>query len=485
MADEWPNSGIDLHLELDVAEGLRTGLERALREAVRSGRLATGTRLPATRRLAEDLGLARGTVRAAYDQLIAEGYLAARQGSGTVVALPPQAASMPSAAPAAVEQPRHDLRPGGADASAFPVAAWLESSRRALRSAPADAFGYGDPRGRPELRAALAGYLGRARGVSAHPDSIVITNGYLHGLTLLATVIGGTFAMEDPGVPTHREAVRRIGAQVIPLPVDDLGARTDLLTGLGADAVEVTPAHQYPTGRPLHPDRRRALLDWAGLSGGLIVENDYDAEFRYDRKPVGALQGVAPDHVAYLGTTSKTLGAALRIGWMVLPPRLVAPVADARLHADHHTEHLGQLALADLINRHGYDRHIRTSRQRYLRRRDQLRRRLAGFPIALTGIAAGLHALALLPPGGPSESDVRTAAQAHRLALGYLSERSELPCTRQGVIIGYGRPPDHAYASALDALTATFAGAHHDDLTGSAGSSPNMSDGKICRWTGH
>ncbi|MFG1612019.1 aminotransferase class I/II-fold pyridoxal phosphate-dependent enzyme [Nonomuraea wenchangensis] len=163
--------------------------------------------------------------------------------------------------------------------------------------------------------------------------------------------------------------------------------------------------------------------------------------------------------MAYLGTTSKTLGAALRIGWMVLPPRLVAPVADARLHADHHTEHLGQLALADLINRHGYDRHIRTSRQRYLRRRDQLRRRLAGFPIALTGIAAGLHALALLPPGGPSESDVRTAAQAHGLALGYLSERSELPCTRQGVIIGYGRPPDHAYASALDALTATFAGA--------------------------
>ncbi|MFG1946210.1 PLP-dependent aminotransferase family protein [Nonomuraea sp. NPDC048826] len=447
---------MDLHLDLDVTEGRRTGLERALREAVRSGRLPTGTRLPATRRLAADLGLARGTVRAAYDQLIAEGYLTARQGSGTVVALRPQAAPAPSATPAA-EQPRHDLRPGRADASAFPVAAWLESARRALGSAPADAFGYGDPRGRPELRAALAGYLGRARGVSAHPDEVVITNGYLQGLTLLATVVGGTFAMEDPGVPMHREAVRRTGARVMPLPVDDLGARTDLLGDLGADAVEVTPAHQYPTGRTLHPDRRRALLDWARSSGGLIVENDYDAEFRYDRKPVSALQGVAPDRVAYLGTTSKTLGPALRIGWMVLPPWLIAPVADARLHTDHHTEHLGQLTLSDLIDRHGYDRHIRASRRRYLRRRDQLRRHLAGFPIALTGIAAGLHALALLPPDGPAESDIRDAARAHGLAVGYLSEGSEVPSTRQGVIIGYGRPPDHAYTPALDALTATFA----------------------------
>ncbi|MFF9868106.1 PLP-dependent aminotransferase family protein [Streptomyces sp. NPDC013953] len=456
MADQWPNPGLDLHLELDVADGLRTGLERALRAAARSGRLAPGTRLPATRKLAEDLGLARGTVRAAYDQLIAEGYLTARQGSGTVVALRPGGMPAATAEPARAERPRHDLRPGSPDASAFPVAAWLESSRRALGSAPADAFGYGDPLGRAELRTALAGYLGRARGVSARPESIVITNGYLQGLTLLAAVVGGTFAMEDPGVPLHREAVRRTGARVVPLPVDDLGARADLVDGLAADAVEVTPAHQYPTGRTLHPCRRRALLDWARSSSGLIVENDYDAEFRYDRKPVGALQGAGPENVAYLGTTSKTLGPALRIGWMVLPPRLIDPVVDAKLHVDHHTEHLGQLTLADLITRHGYDRHIRAARQRYLRRRDELRRRIADVPISLTGIAAGLHALAVLPSGGPTEADVRTAAEAHGLALGYLSERRALPSTAQGVIIGYGRPPDHAYASALDALAATF-----------------------------
>ncbi|MFD5427321.1 aminotransferase class I/II-fold pyridoxal phosphate-dependent enzyme [Streptomyces sp. NPDC127084] len=229
-----------------------------------------------------------------------------------------------------------------------------------------------------------------------------------------------------------------------------------MLCGLEADAAEVTPAHQYPTGRALHPDRRRALLDWARSSGGLVIENDYDAEYRYDRKPVGALQGAGPDQVAYLGTTSKTLGAALRIGWMVLPPRLIAPVADARAHSDHHTEHLGQLALADLITRHGYDRHIRVSRQRYRRRRDRLRHRLAGFPIELTGVAAGLHALALLPPDGPSERDIRAAAQARGLALGYLSERGELPAARQGVIIGYGRPSEHAYSAALDALVSAF-----------------------------
>ncbi|MFP3966096.1 PLP-dependent aminotransferase family protein [Actinomadura fulvescens] len=448
---------MDLHLDLDAGDGLRTGLERALREAVRSGRLATGMRLPATRRLAEDLDLSRGTVRAAYDQLIAEGYLTARQGSGTVVALRPQTAPAPTAVPAAVERPRHDLRPGSPDASAFPAAAWLESSRRAVAAAPAEAFSYGDPRGRPELRAALAGYLGRARGVSAHPDTIVITNGYLHGLTLLTAVIGGTFAMEDPGVSMHREAIRRTGARVISLPVDDRGARTDLLTGLGANAVEVTPAHQYPIGHTLHPDRRRTLLDWARSTCGLIIENDYDAEFRYDRKPVGALQGAAPDHVAYLGTTSKTLGPALRIGWMVLPHRLIDPIADARAHTDHHTENLGQLTLADLITRHAYDRHIRASRQRYLRRRDRLRSRLADLPITLTGIAAGLHALIPLSPDGPTETDVQTIAQARGLALGYLSDRSELPRTPQGVIIGYGRPPDHAYTPALDALATTFA----------------------------
>jgi len=459
MPGSWPNRGIDLHLDLDVTDGRRAGLEQALRTAIRTGHLAPGTRLPATRELAGELGLARGTVRAAYDQLVAEGYLTARQGSGTVVALlPPRPAPVPqdSALP---EQPRHDLRPGSPDVSAFPTAAWLESSRRALSSAPAEAFGYGDPRGRAELRTALTEYLGRTRGVLARPGSIVITNGYLQAVALLAQVLGGTIAMEDPGVPLHRDVVRRNGAAVAPLPVDHRGARTDLVTGTRLTAVEVTPAHQYPTGRTLHPQRRRTLVEWARSTGGLIIENDYDAEFRYDRKPVGAIQGVSPDHVAYLGSTSKALGPALRIGWMVLPAHLVAPVVDAKLHADHHTEHLGQLTLADFIARHAYDRHIRTSRQRYQRRRNLLRTRLQHLPhgVTIDGIAAGLHALITLPSGGPTEHDLRAAATAHGLALGYLADRWHTPADhRQAVIVGYGRPPEHAYPAALDAVTAAF-----------------------------
>ncbi|GAA1581168.1 PLP-dependent aminotransferase family protein [Actinomadura kijaniata] len=454
MADQWPNSGLDLHLEIDpTVPGRRAGLEKALRDAVQDGRLAPGARLPATRRLADELGLSRGTVRAAYDQLIAEGYLTARQGAGTTVARLPRPHGDGAEPPAPPDRPRHDLRPGSPDVSAFPRAAWLLSARRALTAAPADAFGYGDPRGRPELRAALAEYLGRTRGVLARPGQIVITNGYSQALGLLARVTGGVVAMEDPGVGLHRDIVRHAGAHVAPLPVDDRGARTDLLTG-SVTAVEVTPAHQYPTGRTLHPCRRRALVTWARDTGGLIIENDYDGEFRYDRQPVGAVQGTAPDHVAYLGTASKTLGPVLRLAWMVLPPRLLEPVVEAKRLSDHHTEGLGQLTLADFIAGHAYDRHIRASRLRYRRRRDRLVAALAPSGLSAQGIAAGLQALVPLHPDGPAERDVLAAAARHGLALGHLGDRWHTVGENnpQGLIIGYARPPEHAYPAALDAL---------------------------------
>lgn len=426
-------------MELDPSAGRRDGLEQALRAAVRAGRLAPDTRLPATRKLATELGLSRGTVRAAYDQLIAEGYLTARQGAGTVVARIP-AAGDPAADPP-VAQPRHDLRPGSPDVSAFPLSGWLRSARRALTSAPAEAFGYGDTRGRIELRTAIADYLGRARGVLARPESIVITSGYVQALGLLSRVLGGTIAMEDPGVPHHREIVRRSGAVVVPLPVDDRGARTDLLSDV--DAVVVTAAHQNPTGTTLHPARRRSLVSWPGL----VIENDYDGEFRYDRQPVGAIQGTDPDHVVYLGSASKSLAPALRLGWMVLPPRLVGPVVDAKLHDDRHTETLGQLTLADFIASNAYDRHIRACRLRYKRRRDLLVSRLA----AVDGISAGLHALVPLPSGG--EARVRAAAVELGLAVGFLGDRWHSPGDHpEGVVIGYGTPAEHGYPAALDAL---------------------------------
>ncbi|MFE0799408.1 PLP-dependent aminotransferase family protein [Streptomyces sp. NPDC058812] len=456
MDDFWSGIGVDLHLEPDAGQGRRSGLERALRDAVRDGRLAPGSQLPATRRLAGQLGISRGTAKAAYDQLVAEGYLTARQGSGTRVAQLPSVDTEPPGGTARARAPRFDLRPGSPDVGAFPAAAWLRALRRAVATAPLPAYDYGDPRGRIELRTALSGYLGRARGVIAPPERIVITSGYVQGLALLSRVLDGAeVTMEDPGLPFHREVVRRAGGRVLPVRVDERGARPDDLGD--AAAVVVTPAHQYPTGVTLRPERRRALTDWARARGGLIVEDDYDGEFRYDRQPVGALQGMAPGHVAYLGTVSKTLGPALRLGWMVLPPHLVDAVADAKLHSDHHTESLGQLALAELIDTHAYDRHVRASRLRYRRRRDQLVDRL-GRRRRVRGIAAGLHALVEVD----DEAEVLARAEKEDLAVGRLGDHWQSPSPSssspsgsdgpQGLVVGYGTPRERVYPEALEVL---------------------------------
>lgn len=471
---------MDLHLDLDPATGRRTGLEHALRDAIRTGRLAPGARLPATRRLAVELGLARNTVAAAYDQLVAEGYLTARRGAGTRVAplaRPRTPAPVTDRDDAA---PRYDLRPGSPDVTAFPTADWLRSTRRALTAAPAEVHGYTDPRGRIELRRALAEYLGRTRGVQADPAHIVITAGYVQGLSLLAGVLDGPVAMEDPGLRFHREVVRRTGRPVVPLPVDGDGAHR---FPHDVAAAVVTPAHQYPTGVTLHPARRHALVEWARTTGAIVVEDDYDGEYRYDRQPVGAVQGTAPDHVVYAGSVSKTLGPGVRLGWLVLPPRLLDPVADAKRHADHQTETIGQLTLADLITSHAYDRHIRAGRLRYRRRRDllldTLREHTAGSRAlrdripgthdpaihdprtrqpgshqsgahTAHGVSAGLHALV----HHPDEAAATEAAAAHGLAFGRLSEHRHHPdpAAPQGLIIGYGTPAEHAYRPALRAL---------------------------------
>ncbi|MFD4571449.1 PLP-dependent aminotransferase family protein [Streptomyces sp. NPDC058417] len=497
MSDFWSGAGVDLHLESQPGdgEGRRAGLERALRDAVRGGRLAPGTRLPPTRRLAAEAGLSRNTVKAAYDQLVAEGYLTARQGSGTRVADLPAVTARPSGTAADPTAPRFDLRPGSPDVGAFPTAAWLRAVRRALATAPTSAYGYGDPRGRVELRTALSAYLGRARGVVAPPERIVVTTGYVQGLALLTRALGGpAVGMEDPGLPFHREVVRRAGGRVLPVPVDERGVRPQELGALGA--VVVTPAHQYPTGVTLHPERRRALTDWARARGALLVEDDYDGEFRYDRQPVGALQGMAPHDVVYLGTASKTLGPALRLGWMVLPPHLVDAVADTKLHSDHHTETLGQLALADLIGSHAYDRHVRACRLRYRRRRDLLLERLGGHR-GVRGVAAGLHALVEVP----DEAAARERAAAAGLAVGFLGEHWHARedgkggqgqsgqggegggdgtggsgggagdggaggsrggagggGRPQGLVVGYGTPREGAYPEALDVLVKVLDG---------------------------
>jgi GntR family transcriptional regulator/MocR family aminotransferase len=462
MSESWANSGVDLHLPLDGGYGRRAELEHALRDAIRAGRLAPRTRVPSTRGLAVETGLSRGTVQAAYEQLVAEGYLTARRGAGTEVAEFEPGGHEPAPVPAETEmEPEYDLRPGGPDVSSFPTAAWLRATRRVLGSAPADAFDYGDPRGRLELRRALADYLGRTRGVVASPERIVVTSGYVQALALLTRVLSdagtGRMAMEDPGLDLHREVVRRSGGIVLPAPVDEMGIRASLL-GADADAAVVTAAHHYPTGVALHPSRRQTLVAWARASAGLIVEDDYDGEFRYDRQPVGAVQGMAPDHVVYIGTVSKTLGPALRLGWMVLPQRLVAPLVDAKRYADHHTEVVGQLVLASLIDSHGYDRHIRASRLRYQLRREMLvglvgpRGSRPRPALWLSGAAAGLHALLHLG-SGVRETDMRTAAVEHGLAVGYLSDYWQTSGAHpQALVVGYGTPSSRSYPLALRTL---------------------------------
>jgi GntR family transcriptional regulator/MocR family aminotransferase len=469
-SSEW--GGFDLHLDFDPsgAGGRRAGLERALRAAIRDGRLTPGTRLPATRILARELGVARGTVTAAYAQLVAEGYLSARRGAGTVVAdLPVRPARSAGRLrrgasrtgghdPFATRTARHDLMPGRPDVSAFPVQAWLNAARTVLPRVATEAFALGDPKGRPELRTALVEYLGRARGVIADPHTIVVTSGFTQALGLIARVLydrGCTaVAMEDPGLPLHREVVRRAGLEVVPHAVDDVGASGWVPANVGA--VVLTPAHQAALGVVLGPARRRALVDWAASTGGLLVEDDYDGELTYGRQPVGALQAIAPEQVVYAGTASKTLGPAVRLGWLVAPRRLIDAVTEAKLYADAQTESIGQLVLAELIRRYDYDRHVRAQRLKYRRRRDELLRRLArDVPtVRARGAAAGVQLLLELPADGPAESEVLHVAAAHGVRIAALRPawQDDRPSRPGGIVVGYATPADHAWSDALDAL---------------------------------
>ncbi|MFE2064443.1 PLP-dependent aminotransferase family protein [Streptomyces sp. NPDC059467] len=462
MGKTWATLGIDLHLE-PAGPGLRRGLTDALREAVRSGRLVPGTRLPSSRSLAADLGIARNTVADAYADLVAEGWLTARQGSGTrvatgVPALPSGKHTPTPAGGTAAHRPAYDLRAGFPDVSAFPRAEWLRAARRALTAAPNEAFGYGDPRGRVELRTALAAYLARARGVRADPERIVICAGFSHGLVLLGRFLrargADTVAVESYGLDEHWQLLTAAGLRQVPLPMDELGTDTRQL-GPGPAAVLLTPSHQFPMGVALHHDRRAAVVDWARRTGGLVLEDDYDGEFRYDRRPVGALQGLAPDEVVYLGTASKSLAPGLRLAWMVLPPAVAREVTEAKGGVDT-CGAPDQLTLAEFITSGAYDRHVRASRSRYRRRRDELVAALAerAPAIRVTGIAAGLHIVLRLPPG--TQWRVIRAAAERGLAVEGLSPRHLHPAAAvtppDVLVLGYGTPADHAWAGALDTL---------------------------------
>ncbi|MFI6097016.1 PLP-dependent aminotransferase family protein [Lentzea sp. NPDC051213] len=455
-------TSVDLHLDVR-APGLLAGLIEALRDAVRTGRLAPGSTLPSSRRLAEDLGVARNTVVAAYKELTDEGWLTARQGAATQVADRGRAVTEhrpPVARPVPGDRPLHDLRPGFPDMSSFPRAEWVRATRRAIERAPGSAFAETPPAGRIELRRALADYLARARGVYAAPERIVISSGASHGLALLAAALRArqveTVAVEAYGLPLHRDLLARAGLRTPPVPLDQHGARIDRLAG---GAVLLTPAHQFPTGVALDARRRATVVDWATSTGGLIIENDYDGEFRYDRKPVGALQGLDPDHVVYLGTASKAIAPGLRIGWIVVPEAMIGTVHRV-LSATGVTGVLEQLTLAELLDTGAYDKHVRVMRNRYRARRDDLFAMIDGFDngVRLHGIAAGLHALVELPRN--TERSTVDSAVARRLAVHGLEpyRHPAVPRDRDAIVVGFGSPTSSGWPGALDALRRVLPG---------------------------
>jgi GntR family transcriptional regulator/MocR family aminotransferase len=437
---------------------LRAQLEEQLRDSVRSGRLPAGLALPSSRQLARELSVSRGVVVDAYAQLAAEGYLVSRQGAPTRVsdAAAPPAEAAPSSE---VERaPRFDFRPGGPDVSLFPRAAWLASLRRALREAPDVRLDYGDPRGAPELRRALARYLGRVRGVAADPGRTIVTSGMAQGMAVFARGLislgGRAMAMEDPSSAPGRAQLASNGLEILPVPVDDQGL---VVAEIGAetsppDAVMVTPAHQFPLGVVLSPERRAALIEWSDRTGAVVLEDDYDAEYRYDRAPVGALQGLAPDRVAYAGSVSKMLAPGLRLGWLVAPERISQAAAAAKASDDLGTPVVEQLALADFLERGELDRHLRRTRSIYRARRDALVGALARHlpRCSPTGVAAGLHLVVALPPG-TGEAAVLEAARSRGVGLSGLTEHRIRPGP-PALLLGYGRIVEPAIEDGVRAL---------------------------------
>jgi GntR family transcriptional regulator / MocR family aminotransferase len=481
MSIEWSGLSPELLVRLDRSSGHPLGaqLEASLREAIRGGRLRAGERLPSSRELARELGVSRGMVQDCYGQLLAEGYLTSRTGSATRVAdisgqragAQPAPSPAPSAGPfEPVRQSQGppliaDFQPGVPDLSSFPRGDWAWAVKQACTQIAHAELGYGDARGSAELRNVLAGYLRRVRAADASPERMIICTGFAQGVNLVLRVLarqGGMtrLAFEDPGYGSAEadetvRAVLAMGVAVSYVPVDEEGIVVDELAASGAQAVVVTPAHQSPTGVVLSPARRQSLADWARRGGGYVIEDDYDSEFRYDREPVGALQGLAPDQVFLLGTASKALAPAIRLGWVHAPSALTASVAAEKEMSDRGSCALDQLALAILLTTGRYDRHLRRMRTVYAARRAALTDAFSRHAprVKLAGLAAGFHAVAPLAPGA-DEATVIVAALERQVGLHGIGDYRGRPdaAARPALVMGFGNVRERAIDPAIAAI---------------------------------
>jgi GntR family transcriptional regulator/MocR family aminotransferase len=463
MPVEWSGLAPEVLLTIDrrVTVPLRSQLEDQFRQAIRSGRLGAGQRVPSSRALAKALSLSRGLVQECYAQLQAEGYLVTRGGSATRVATAAATRTVP-ARPLPASRPAQmvaDFRSGVPDLGSFARETWAWAIREACRAAPNTDLDYGDPAGIPRPREVLAAYLRRVRAMDATASRLIVCSGMAQGLGLVLRVLADhglqRVAWEDPGgIGDITAAAHRAGVQAVPVPVDDRGIDVTALEASGAGAVVLTPAHQWPTGVVLAPERRHALIDWAARRDAWIIEDDYDAEFRYDRDPVGAIQGLAPDRVIALGTVSKSLAPVLRLGWIATPASLTAHLAQAKQLTDRGSPGLDQLALAILIETGRFDRHLRKMRAEYAARRETLIQTLAQAApaVKLTGLAAGFHAVAHLPPGA-AEHAVVTAAAERRVGLyGMSAWRSSRSPEPPQLVLGFGNTGHHAIRAGVAVL---------------------------------
>jgi GntR family transcriptional regulator / MocR family aminotransferase len=356
-------------------------------------------------------------------------------------------------------RPRFDFRPGVPDLSLFPHAAWLRSLREVLGRIADAELGYGDPAGVEPLRSALADYLGRVRGVVADPAHIVVACGYAQGQGLVCRTLAAAgakrIAVEDPSHPEQRQVAARAGLELVPVDVDENGLRVDELERADVDAVVVTPAHQFPTGAVLSGARRTALLAWLRRRDAIAIEDDYDAEYRYDRAPVGALQGLEPERIVYAGSASKTLAPALRLGWLVVPSGLVDGVVREKRLADLSTAHIEQHAFAHFLASGELDRHLRRMRSRYRRRRDTLVASLAEvLPEArVQGIAAGLHAAVRLPETDDEEA-ILAEARRQRVTLATMASHRMRRAGPPTLLLGYAQTPEPTIRAGVSEVAA-------------------------------
>jgi GntR family transcriptional regulator/MocR family aminotransferase len=475
-SEQNPLSSRTLELLVPLTRGgartLGTQIESQIRDAIRTGRLRPGAPMPSTRDLARQLGVSRPLVVDAYGQLAAEGYLTMRQGARPRVS-PLAVTSKAAPIRPSIGEPtlKFDFRTCVPDLSSFPGARWLRAQRRALSNMRAADFGYSDPHGTAVLRVALADYLGRVRGVLADPDQIIVTSGFSQARVLVCralSALGATrIAVENPGYP-RLEPIRRTGLETIPITVDGQGMRIDELDRSGADAVAVTPTHHYPTGRSMSTERRLQLRDWLLERMTVALEDDYDAEFCYERPPRGAMHALAPDHIVYLGSASNMLVPGLRLAWLVAPAHLRESVQAEQQMLDLGCSRIEQHTLADFIASGELDRHLRRMRARYRARRDTIAALIAAeLPEAqLDGLEAGLHATVRLPDDY-DEREIRREMQRRGVAVDwmsdhYLDDRGGPP----EMLLNYARESEPLLGEGVRALADAIRSSRASQLSG-------------------